>query len=141
MRNKRFTRGFTLVEVIVSMAILAMGLTTLLIIRNASLQQAAESIDTRRLNLLLRQKMGLIVAGVEKSSRGSFKGEDYKDYRWEVNIQNFDVSCQDEEGKVYTIKMKKVKLTVRNAAKPKQYKVMVNYVFKENPEDAKNDKK
>jgi general secretion pathway protein I len=96
IRNPQFTirneAGFTLLEVMVAVAILAMVLVTLLGLKNKSTQNVmlAEHITTA--TLLAKRVMTdtLATAGTgaleQKEDEGKFEEEEFQDYTWKKTI-------------------------------------------------------
>lgn len=114
--SNRYRSGFTLLEVMVALAILAMAITNLVVIRNESIQQASESKDVRRLKMLAEQKIGEITAEIDKDkkTKGNFSGE-YENYTWEVKNEPFTLQSQPNlSGKTYSVNLRKIHLTVQH---------------------------
>ena len=91
IRNSQ-SNGFTLLEVMVAMAILAMVLVTLLGLKNKSTQNVMLSERITTATLLAKRKMTetLVIAGtgtvVQKEDEGEFPEEDFKNYTWKTAI-------------------------------------------------------
>lgn len=85
-------RGFTLLEVMVAIAILAIALTTLLGSQSQSMLAAEQADFSARSALLARVKLAEIVADEDLPvvSSGDF-GEQFPGYSWEVEIDDLDV--------------------------------------------------
>jgi len=83
--------GFTLLEVMVAIAILAIALTTLLGSQGQSMFVADELNFTSTSSFLARQKMSEILAAEAEpfNSDGDF-GNAYAGYYWESEISNVD---------------------------------------------------
>jgi general secretion pathway protein I len=86
-------RGFTLLEVMVAMAILAIALTTLIGSQNQSLFAAGEADFSFQSSLLARQKMSEILADADNplSSSGDF-GENHPGFFWKSEVTDPDFS-------------------------------------------------
>ncbi len=137
---KRF--GFTLMEVMVSMAILAIAVTTLLVIRNDAIKEASRAKEARRLKMLLEQKMGEIVVGLEKKTSGYFADEGYQNYIWQADIKIVSLKSQPDALKkeVQSINLKKITLTIRDKEiESSKGQTIETYIFEENPENAPDD--
>jgi len=86
------SNGFTLLEVMVAMAILAMVLVTLLGLKNKSTQNVMLSERITTATLLAKRKMTetLVIARtgtvVQKEDEGEFPEEDFKNYTWKTAI-------------------------------------------------------
>ena len=78
--------GFTLLEVILALSILAMAVVLLLVVRNDSIETASHTLELRRLQMVGDWKMSQVLAGEEENYSGGFDdedlGRDYEDYRW-----------------------------------------------------------
>lgn len=83
--------GFTLLEVMVAIAILAIALTTLIGSQNQSVMLAGEADFSFQSSLLARQKLAEILASDDEpiSSEGDF-GEDYPTMFWRVEMNRAD---------------------------------------------------
>ena len=91
IRNPQL-RGFTLLEVMVAVAILGMVLVTLLGVKNRSMQDVMIADHITTATLLAKRKMNesLVTAGtrtvMEKEDEGEFPEEEYKEYTWKQSI-------------------------------------------------------
>jgi general secretion pathway protein I len=86
-------QGFTLLEVLVAVAILAIAMVAILKANVQSLETLTKSRETNTASLLAASKLAEIEAvGVENWSemRGDF-AEDYPDYTWEVETSSTEV--------------------------------------------------
>jgi len=91
IRNRAL--GFTLLEVLVAVAILAIAMVAILKANVQSLDTLTRSRETSTASLLAAGKLAEVeAAGVAKWSelRGDF-GEDYPDYTWEVETSSTQV--------------------------------------------------
>lgn len=87
MRNKRtlrHLRTFTLVEVMISIAIIGTTLVSLLIIRNRAIEDIAVINEARVLRVLAEKKIAEIEIGVEENESGDFSNEGYPEFQWEM---------------------------------------------------------
>jgi general secretion pathway protein I len=86
------SKGFTLLEVMVAVAILGMVLVTLLGVKNRSMQDVMIADHITTATLLATRKMNepLVTAGtrtvMEKEDEGEFPEEEFKDYTWKQSI-------------------------------------------------------
>ena len=90
--------GFTLLEVMVAMAIIAIALTAVLGSQSQSLSLASEAKFSTTAALLAQSKMAEIEAEKPEdltSDSGDF-GEDYPGYRWDKSVN--DVTFDEPEG-------------------------------------------
>ncbi|MBI3098387.1 MAG: prepilin-type N-terminal cleavage/methylation domain-containing protein [Planctomycetes bacterium] len=90
-----FRRAFTLIELMVALAILAVALVTLILSRNTSIAEASIAKNARLSYTLLSAKMGeiLSVKDLEQESpydSGSFEG--LPGYSWERTIEKEEVA-------------------------------------------------
>ena len=91
MRNK--PRGFTLLEVMIAVAVLTISLAAVLGLQSKSLTLAAESRFHTTAALLAQGKMAeMAVAGMGNlvSDSGDF-GDVFSGYAWRVSVQNADL--------------------------------------------------
>ncbi|HPY74139.1 MAG: prepilin-type N-terminal cleavage/methylation domain-containing protein [Planctomycetes bacterium] len=138
--KKNQNKGFTLLEVMVALSILALATTTLIVVRNNGISQAADSKEQRRLTALLEQKIGELTIGLEKRKGGVFEEPGYENYIWNTTISDEIIeSSPDNKGKKYQIFMNKITLIVQHKNNNQIRSQLETYVFVENPEDAKND--
>ena len=92
LRITEFTRspGFTLLEVMVAIAVIAIALTAALGSQSQSLSIASEAKFYTTATLLARQKMAEIDAGYLEdlsTDSGDF-GEEFPNYRWEMTVND-----------------------------------------------------
>ncbi len=110
MLNRHDGRGFTLLEVMVAVAILAIALVAILKANVQSLDALVETRERTTVSLLAASKMAEIesVGAAEWSQfRGDF-GEDYPRFSWQVEtaptevegLMRVTVTVQAEEGVV-----------------------------------------
>lgn len=91
IRNPQ-SKGFTLLEVMVAVAILGMVLVTLLGVKNRSMQDVmlADHITTATLLATRKMNENLVTAGTrtifQKEDEGDFPEEEFKDYTWKESI-------------------------------------------------------
>ena len=91
--RKTGAQGFTLLEVLVAVAILAIAMVAILKANVQSLDMLTKSRETSTASLLAESKLAEVeAAGVSKWTelRGDF-GEDYPDYTWEVETSSTEV--------------------------------------------------
>lgn len=87
------SKGFTLLEVMVAVAILGMVLVTLLGVKNRSMQDVmlADRITTATMLATRKMNETLVPLGrggtvVQKEDEGEFPEEEFKDYAWKQSI-------------------------------------------------------
>lgn len=105
MRNKE--AGFTLMEVLIAMAILAIALIGVFQLQSQSISMATDSRFMTTAALLAQSKMVEVEAGASLSSRaqeGDF-GPDYPQYSWRLEVADAQLP-----------QFKKIEVTVMNKA-------------------------
>lgn len=103
--ESRRQAGFTLVEVLVALAIMAITLVAVFQLQSQSVSMSSESRFATSAALLAQSKMAEIEAGVltlNRTQEGNF-GPDYPQYSWRVDI--FDTQLEQ---------FKKIEVTVSN---------------------------
>lgn len=104
---RRFCRrnnslGFTLVEIMIALAILAMGILSLYTAQGNSLRASGQAEQMQVASMLARQVMTERVLAIEKDmAKGSFPEEKeeesgefdppFQDYRWEYSVRKVDI--------------------------------------------------
>ena len=99
-------RGFTLMEVMIAMAVLAIALVAVFQSQSQSISMAGDSRFLTTASLLAQSRMVEIDAADPrdvKAGNGDF-GEDFPDYRWQVEIGDTEIEV-----------LKKISLTVTNS--------------------------
>lgn len=99
-------RGFTLLEVMIAMAILAISLVAVFQSQSQSISMAGDSRFLTTASLLAQSRMVEIDAADPRkvtAGNGDF-GEDFPDYRWQVEIGDTEIEV-----------LKKISLTVTNS--------------------------
>ena len=83
--------GFTLLEVMIAISILAIALTVLLGNQSQSLRLAEESRFAFTASLLIKEKLAdFQIAGEELTSTEGDFGDDYPGYFWSVEVETAD---------------------------------------------------
>ena len=92
------TSGFTLLEVMVAMAIIAIALTAVLGSQSQSLSLAGEAKFSTTVSFLAQSKMAEIESEKPENLTGNSGdfGEDFPGYRWNLRID--DVTFDEPEG-------------------------------------------
>ncbi len=96
----RSSRGFTLLEVMVAVAILAMVMVTLLGVKNRSMQDVLLADHMTTATLLAKRTMADMLQnpqsrGTEGEEEGEFTEEEFKDYRWKKTVKPITFQYQD----------------------------------------------
>jgi general secretion pathway protein I len=106
LRNEK---GFTLLESIAAMTILAVSILTLVQLFSGSLNQAAQTEQYLNGVYLAQQKFSQMEIDnfQSETSEGTF--EDQEGYRWKLEVTPYESSLNDEEAR---IKLEKVLLRV-----------------------------
>lgn len=107
----RRSAGFTLMEVLVALAILAMGLTVLIGTQANSALQSERANNMAVASMLARSKMLDVEAELLKdgfsemreSSGGTFREEGFERFRWEAVIEVIEISNDAEEALVASV--------------------------------------
>jgi general secretion pathway protein I len=89
LKNKKHS-GFTLLEVMVAMAIMAITLMAVLDSQSASISRVSEAKFSTTAPFLAQKKMAeieILKPGDLDSDSGDF-GNDYPGYSWELTVQN-----------------------------------------------------
>jgi general secretion pathway protein I len=116
-------RGFTLMEVMIAMAILAIALVTVFQSQSQSISMATSSRFLTTSSLLAQSKMAETDAADPKkisSGNGDF-GEDFPDYVWRVEITATEIEFLKKIDVVVT----NSKITTNNEYRLVLYKVVV----------------
>ena len=90
--------GFTLLEIMVALSIIAIALTVLLTSQSQSLSLAREAKFDTIASLLAQSKVAEIEAGSGnelQEDTGDF-GDDFPDYFWEIKYENTSLSGEEE---------------------------------------------
>lgn len=112
--------GFTLLEVMVALSIIAVVLVSLLVSQSQSVSLLDETKFNTTAALLAQKKISEIESEIEDnltSDEGDF-GEDFPDYFWRIEVQ--DITFTDDEE--FTKYLKQIDLSVYRGEKgPNQY--------------------
>lgn len=95
--KKRAHEGFTLLEVMIAVALIAIALTTLLASQSQSVSFANSAKFETMAALLAQSKMSELVLGggdTLSGDSGDF-GEDYPGYAWEATVSDFSIEGAD----------------------------------------------
>lgn len=106
--NLKNNRGFTLLEVLVSLGILAVSITTILQLFGTAMVTSARAEAVTVATMLARQKMAEQMIKLEKDAlEGKFPGNDeesggdfdspYDKYKWHVKIRRVEIPVPPQE--------------------------------------------
>ena len=90
LKSNKFTRGFTLLEVMIAVAVIAISLVTILGLQSRSLSLAAEARFYTTASLLAQEKMAeMTVTDLKelRSDTGDF-GDEFQGYAWRFTVEN-----------------------------------------------------
>lgn len=125
--NETKPNGFTLLEVMVALSIIAIVLVSLLVSQSQSISLQDETKFNTTAALLAQKKISEIEIknGNEITSGSGDFGEDFSNYFWETNVQ--DVSFAGAEK--FTKHLKQVDLTVYRGEKKRYQYALRLYRF------------
>ena len=93
MAKNRTNKGFTLLEVMIAVALIAIALTTLLVSQSQSVSFANSAKFETMAALLAQSKMSEIAmhgADTQSGDSGDF-GDDYPGYAWQATVSDFSI--------------------------------------------------
>ena len=107
----RPARGFTLMEVLVSIAILAMALTILIGTQSNAALTTERANQMAIASLLARGKMMDLEAELQREGfsdmrdvrSGNFRAEGFDEYRWEAEIEIVEISTEAEQALIANV--------------------------------------
>jgi general secretion pathway protein I len=108
MKRDPLYAGFTLLEVMVAIAILAIALVAVLRSQAHTVFVAGEARLSTTASLLAQSKLAEIESNREDSTQGDF-GEDFPNYSWETSIRKTELKQLREV--ILTIKWQEQSLT------------------------------
>jgi general secretion pathway protein I len=99
------TKGFTLMEVMIAMAILAVALVAVFQSQSQSISMSTDSRFMTTAALLAQSKMAEVEAGsiLDTNSKDGDFGTDYPDYTWRLDIGDTQIP-----------KFRRIEITVKN---------------------------
>jgi general secretion pathway protein I len=99
------TKGFTLIEVMIAMAILAAVLVVVFQLQSQSISMSTDSRFMTTAALLAQSKMAEVEAGsiVETSSKDGDFGTDFPDYTWHLDIGDTQIP-----------RFRRIEITIKN---------------------------
>ena len=130
MRNSKFERGFTLLEVVVAMAIVGLGVMTLFEALSAGLRLEMRSSDQTRAITYSRQAIDgfLIRRGIrDGGEEGSAGGR----HRWSVEVRPFQESSQLSSVR-WDLKEVRLRVRYREGEREKEVELKTLRLLKKN---------
>ncbi len=85
-RTPASTAAFTLIELVLAVAILGGSFLTLLLVRAQAVNRAGTYNQERRIQRLAQEKLDQVMYGLEEELEGTFENEQQK--TWHVQVQN-----------------------------------------------------
>lgn len=124
--TKQWSAGFTLLEVMVALAILAITLTVLYGSQSQSLSFSTEAKFNTYAAFLIEEKLSEIQAGeIEVYNTSGDFGDDYPEYRWKMTVDSVSVTDPDVFAKISDLR--KITLTVYWEDSP--YTLSLDYYY------------
>lgn len=127
---KKGNSGFTLLEVMLAMSIIAIALTAVLHMQSQSLSLASEARFYTTAPLLAQSRMSVIMAAAPEtpgSDSGDF-GEDFPDYTWRSTVEELET----DDTRELPVAMRKIDVDVIwNDSEAFQYKLTFYRYFPE----------
>ncbi len=80
------TRGFTLIELVMAIAIIGASFLGLLVLRASAVDKAWVYNTERHAQRIAQEKLDEVVFGIEEGTSGSIDEEGYEDWTWEVEV-------------------------------------------------------
>jgi general secretion pathway protein I len=95
MANRKLDKGFTLIEIVVALAILGIGLTAIIELFSGGLRLGKTSEDYTKAVGYGRMKMEEIISQ-QNIEEGSDEGDFDKTFHWQVDIKKIDLLPADK---------------------------------------------
>ncbi|MEX2665946.1 type II secretion system protein [Candidatus Uabimicrobium amorphum] len=128
--------GFTLLEVMVALAILSIAVSTLLVIRNEAVEESIKAVQFRQLQNLLEQKMTEVISGVERRRGGDFRKEGFEYYEWDVKKRQKVLSTKSPETqKEFSVKINEITVSVYHTENEEEKYVLQAEILAERPDN------
>ena len=86
VRQSNEQRGFTLLELVLAVAILGGSLLTLLFLRTSAVERAAAYNRDREIQRLAQEKLDEVVFELEEEVEGNFEEQLHPDWFWSVEV-------------------------------------------------------
>lgn len=114
-RTNRHQRGFTLIEIVVAFAILAVGMGLAMQIATSALRQTRQAAEHTQAALNAQSLLDTVGVG-ERLEEGSDAGEFEDGTRWELDVTPYEIALSNDspqETGMAPIKLFRLQLTVR----------------------------
>jgi prepilin-type N-terminal cleavage/methylation domain-containing protein len=95
MVTRRKNIGFTLIELVVAVAILSVAFMSLLFLRTSAVDRAASYNRDRMIQRLARQKLDEVAHGIVEDLEGDFEEDNRPEWTYEVRVQNLSQDGAD----------------------------------------------
>ncbi|MBF0274353.1 MAG: prepilin-type N-terminal cleavage/methylation domain-containing protein [Nitrospinae bacterium] len=142
-------KGFTLLEVMVAVAIMAIALVTIIELFSGGLKVAATSFDYTKVTVLAQQKMNEILAEKEIALNGEMgdfeefleqeqneekKGYGFsqlKDLRWESQVESYEPKIAEEDAPEIESEEVQALTDLEQEKQPRLYKITLKVLWQE----------
>lgn len=121
--HKKKQRGFTLLEIMVSMVVLGLVLVTLFKLQSSTIGLAGAGKFYSIAPWLAREQLAVLVRGAPTNQSGAFEGP-FKGYEWSCEIEN---GAFEEDGAFPGLNeaksLKRINLEITGSTGGRQYKI------------------
>lgn len=146
LRHLKPFSGFTLLEVLIAVAILAASLLAIFSMESSSLIRARRGEEMQIATMLANTKLAEVVLDLKKSSdfpdekseEGKFDDEEFSDYRWEMKIRpvSIPLAMPESDSKSALVEVGLKALSDKLAKEVREVKVSV--FWKETTEEERS---
>lgn len=96
-RGPRRARGFTLIEIIMAFAVLAVGLGIAMQIATGAMRNSRQAAQRTEAALHAQSLLDIVGVG-ERLEEGATSGEFDDDYRWNLDVSRFEIESEETPG-------------------------------------------